>query len=310
LWRGIRAAASASRLAMEVSWPWILLYTGIAAIGLVLLAFPFLLGKAKSILHEVDKVCPLLKAADYSKEELPSACPICLCDFEPEDVVRRLPCSHVFHASCIDSWLVKAGNCALCRASPFSQQKQAAEEPQGLTSTDIESGSGLSFAITSRCAEPGIDCEQGQDSCLEPVVDASCGSSECGPSLLGRPRGVAELLQEDSCLEPVVDASCGSSECGPSLLGRPRGVAELLQEVEQNEGSGTIELNGNGQEQLTPMYVPGLQDHCTRLGQFGLQSCETGKHEQELCDSSQPLGYIPLGLESRVQTPLQLTLSL
>ncbi|CAE7172986.1 E3 ubiquitin-protein ligase RNF38 [Symbiodinium microadriaticum] len=43
-----------------------------------------------------------------------SSCAVCLCDFERKDLVRRLPCNHVFHQSCIDRWLRRNQVCPLC----------------------------------------------------------------------------------------------------------------------------------------------------------------------------------------------------
>ena len=43
-------------------------------------------------------------------------CPVCLEDFEEDQEVRVLPCSHSFHTDCIDPWLLNvAGSCPLCR---------------------------------------------------------------------------------------------------------------------------------------------------------------------------------------------------
>lgn len=43
-------------------------------------------------------------------------CSICLMDFQPQDVCRKLPgCGHVFHESCIDLWLLRRGDCPLCK---------------------------------------------------------------------------------------------------------------------------------------------------------------------------------------------------
>lgn len=46
-----------------------------------------------------------------------SICAICLEDFQSSERCRRFPgCNHVFHAFCIDLWLVKRLNCTICRA--------------------------------------------------------------------------------------------------------------------------------------------------------------------------------------------------
>ncbi|GAA5892218.1 hypothetical protein JCM8208_001484 [Rhodotorula glutinis] len=45
-------------------------------------------------------------------------CPFCLSDFEAGDLVMELPCSHVFHAEEIETWLQQQrGICPICRMS-------------------------------------------------------------------------------------------------------------------------------------------------------------------------------------------------
>jgi len=45
-------------------------------------------------------------------------CSICLNEFEPGDPYRTLPgCSHSFHRSCIDLWLLRQANCPLCKTT-------------------------------------------------------------------------------------------------------------------------------------------------------------------------------------------------
>lgn len=34
-----------------------------------------------------------------------TSCVICMCDFENKQLLRILPCSHEFHAKCVDKWL-------------------------------------------------------------------------------------------------------------------------------------------------------------------------------------------------------------
>ncbi|KAL4576704.1 hypothetical protein LXL04_012802 [Taraxacum kok-saghyz] len=55
----------------------------------------------------------------YSDVMIPgSACSICLADYKPPDVLRLLPeCSHLFHSSCIDTWLKMHPTCPVCRNS-------------------------------------------------------------------------------------------------------------------------------------------------------------------------------------------------
>ena len=42
-------------------------------------------------------------------------CGICLMEYERGDVLRTLPCLHVFHAKCVDHWLKQNARCPECR---------------------------------------------------------------------------------------------------------------------------------------------------------------------------------------------------
>ncbi|KAG0311274.1 hypothetical protein BGZ99_010283 [Dissophora globulifera] len=44
-----------------------------------------------------------------------AVCAICLCDYEDEEELRKLNCSHHFHKACVDEWLRLNRNCPLCK---------------------------------------------------------------------------------------------------------------------------------------------------------------------------------------------------
>ncbi|KAL1538592.1 RING-type E3 ubiquitin transferase [Salvia divinorum] len=51
----------------------------------------------------------------------PFDCAVCLCEFAETDQLRLLPmCSHAFHLSCIDTWLLSNSSCPLCRGTLFN----------------------------------------------------------------------------------------------------------------------------------------------------------------------------------------------
>lgn len=68
-------------------------------------------------------------------EEAPS-CSICLVDFIGGEVVRKLPCGHYFHDSCIDSWLGRNKNCPLCITPIDEVRPSNAVEPTCGACTD------------------------------------------------------------------------------------------------------------------------------------------------------------------------------
>jgi len=42
-------------------------------------------------------------------------CVICKCEWAAKEVIKTLPCSHDFHATCIDQWLSISNSCPVCK---------------------------------------------------------------------------------------------------------------------------------------------------------------------------------------------------
>lgn len=48
--------------------------------------------------------------------ECNSTCSICLCEFQVNDRVKRLPCGHLFHKTCLDPWFLDVtSSCPVCK---------------------------------------------------------------------------------------------------------------------------------------------------------------------------------------------------
>jgi len=57
------------------------------------------------------------KYSEASIEKEDANCVICLCDYEPQDDLRFLPCGHHFHSKCIEQWLKSySKSCPFCKA--------------------------------------------------------------------------------------------------------------------------------------------------------------------------------------------------
>ncbi|KAJ1929494.1 hypothetical protein IWQ60_001106 [Tieghemiomyces parasiticus] len=68
---------------------------------------------------KLDKVCG-------NPDTTTETCPICLDDIERGQLVRQLPCNHVYHVECIDEWLTeKASVCPTCKydCAPYCIQQ-------------------------------------------------------------------------------------------------------------------------------------------------------------------------------------------
>ncbi|KAL5205097.1 hypothetical protein ABZP36_009968 [Zizania latifolia] len=61
---------------------------------------------------------PETNAADARQAE----CAVCLEDFEADDKLKMMPCSHSFHDRCISDWLRVSRTCPLCRHALPEQQ--------------------------------------------------------------------------------------------------------------------------------------------------------------------------------------------
>lgn len=69
--------------------------------------------------NEYDRIVPRINFnALMGTDDLD--CAICVEEFGPTDILRKLPCDHYFHQSCIDKW--QAGTCPLCRHEYISQE--------------------------------------------------------------------------------------------------------------------------------------------------------------------------------------------
>eukprot|EP01065_Artemidia_motanka_P023847 TRINITY_DN28500_c0_g1_i1.p1 TRINITY_DN28500_c0_g1~~TRINITY_DN28500_c0_g1_i1.p1 ORF type:complete len:370 (+),score=86.03 TRINITY_DN28500_c0_g1_i1:53-1162(+) len=53
-------------------------------------------------------------------------CAVCFDRFDLGDRVRALPCRHVFHADCVDPWLLEQADCPTCRAPLTASSAPAA----------------------------------------------------------------------------------------------------------------------------------------------------------------------------------------
>ena len=57
------------------------------------------------------------------------SCAVCQCDWEVDDEVRILPCTHQFHTVCVDKWLRNhKASCPLCKKGVREDREDVEEE--------------------------------------------------------------------------------------------------------------------------------------------------------------------------------------
>ena len=65
--------------------------------------------------HNTFTDLPIITYGEHSDADIQDECCICLEAFAVEDSLIKLPCTHLFHVSCISSWLVGHAFCPLCK---------------------------------------------------------------------------------------------------------------------------------------------------------------------------------------------------
>ena len=49
-------------------------------------------------------------------------CAICISDYEDNDLIRQISCSHHFHSDCVDEWFKLNSSCPLCKFDIVTKQ--------------------------------------------------------------------------------------------------------------------------------------------------------------------------------------------
>ncbi|KAA8550291.1 hypothetical protein F0562_001975 [Nyssa sinensis] len=103
---------------------------------------------------------PLISYGGDAKHRID--CAICLSEFEDRETVKSIPyCRHVFHPTCIDTWLYSHVSCPLCR----STQIFMVDEENGLGVVLQEEPDHRLRALAERSTVDGRDTwvEEGRD---------------------------------------------------------------------------------------------------------------------------------------------------
>ncbi|KAK6138141.1 hypothetical protein DH2020_028121 [Rehmannia glutinosa] len=67
---------------------------------------------------------PLVAYGRAAEHRMIDDCPICLSEFQEGETVKLIPyCGHVFHPSCIDTWLSSHVTCPLCRSTQLFKEE-------------------------------------------------------------------------------------------------------------------------------------------------------------------------------------------
>jgi len=72
----------------------------------------------ETVADKIDKI-PTYKFSPKPDQEEAPICLICQCQYQPDEDIKKLPCSHDFHTACVDSWLIDNDSCPLCTQKAY-----------------------------------------------------------------------------------------------------------------------------------------------------------------------------------------------
>lgn len=109
----------------------------------------------------------LLASFDGDEQECPS-CSICLCEYERGEKLIRLPCDHLYHEQCLNSWTQNHVRCPLCNydlmdgfEQPVTVQQQARQHADDLREFRIMALSALGRRLRPRRMTNGSSTGRG-----------------------------------------------------------------------------------------------------------------------------------------------------
>ena len=114
-----------------------------------------------------------------------SLCEVCQCEYEDEDEVMLLPCSHFFHKACISRWLTMKTTCPKCRYA-LSPPVPESREVRVRRTTTIEWMPVLQWVPASTTTvevrtEEGSDMETVTTTTTRPVMLRNAQAHEMSP---------------------------------------------------------------------------------------------------------------------------------
>ena len=69
---------------------------------------------SRGLNQEIIDNLPIVKFTNRLKQQQ-ERCTICISDFEVGEELKQLPCRHIYHLECVDSWLKQENKCPVCK---------------------------------------------------------------------------------------------------------------------------------------------------------------------------------------------------
>ncbi|XP_054403400.1 E3 ubiquitin-protein ligase RNF149 isoform X3 [Pongo abelii] len=109
-------------------------------------------------------------------------CAVCIENFKVKDIIRILPCKHIFHRICIDPWLLDHRTCPMCKLDVIKALGYWGEPGDVQEMPAPESPPGRDLAANLSLTLPDDD---GSDESSPPSASPAESEPQCDPSFKG-----------------------------------------------------------------------------------------------------------------------------
>lgn len=94
-----------------------------------------------------------VKTGDKELESEFDQCAVCIEGYKASDVIRILPCKHIFHKSCVDPWLLDQRSCPMCKLDILREYGMQIHLNSSQESVHAEVESGVTVSAMADDAE-------------------------------------------------------------------------------------------------------------------------------------------------------------
>lgn len=142
-----------------------------------------------------------IKKGDKETESDFDNCAVCIEGYKPNDVVRILPCRHLFHRTCVDPWLLDHRTCPMCKMNIL---KALGIPPNADCADDVTTD------FEGSIGGPATNQITG-------ASDVTVNESSVGFEPPARNVGLSQTIQDNEALEQVdeINVTASNNDEGP-----------------------------------------------------------------------------------------------
>ncbi|VBB27776.1 unnamed protein product [Acanthocheilonema viteae] len=227
-------------------------------------------------------------------KELDIDCPVCIDPYRAGDIIRSLPCRHIFHKTCVDPWLLEHRTCPMCkndilkafgyyvsmgRRTPNNTQRESVHQSPrdgDMLSVDVHSSTG-SESVFPRADHPEVQDPSNSLTSSQLVQAMYCSNANAFPitpltvqsASSSAKNVIANPTQEKNAMNRISWQFRRPSSTVSHIVNvahfRSRSLSQVVQPLEPQTSKATVSSNTLG-SRLTSLHFSILTRSVTPIG--------------------------------------------